>query len=1468
VWASYGRYVKVQLVGTNYLNLAEVKVFSNINDGVFARVWHATAQSNDYLTYTAPGPIQRTAIPRYIPCNDSNSYPIDIEEEIHPGDILEFEIDRNSNNNEDETTFDPTIEFEPADAIGDVLATTTPTSVELHFNGFLKCPKGAECNYTSTQPPEYYTVQRLGTITSGSVFLGQLPNWAHCGPADRHCFEQARSSNFTVRDSTGISPKSLYKYKIQAFSGDKYPNGRLYGRARTIEIATGEIEPPSLGPTVSITDSSSEYGSRDAVISWQAPAPPLDRPNALERFELYRQGLSSATLLVRGDVGKTGTGEELCAQAAADGRLTCVASDAADGSCDTRFVYGGATCAAWDPLIRVGYTNWDRDNIRQVWVNDVDQGSPSRATTDEAGLIRSVVDPGVDRKPTSYRYYLVSRYRPTFASPTDISEMTAKTNLPRADLIAGFADAHVHQFANLAHGGTILDGRSGDEQDGSGYYIPTPRNMGDFLSNNTGKALRGCDAVADGGTGAHDVDIFPKYDFDIVGRIVGKFALDDTRAGITNLPTWLTYSNSLHQQVYKTALKRAVDGGMRLMVMHAVNSEFLCKAIGELRQNRVNCDDSESANLQITAAYRFQSEVDREAGCDVPDIGLPNTNLDNSCGWYRIVTTPAAARKAMKTGKLAVVLGLEVATPFRCGTGLSNGRYAGDYATDGTPNTRPTCTIGHSDSAYDILDPEKTWSLQYFYNRGVRHVFPVHGINNGLGSTAFFNPSSLYAYNQATVNGTWFRPGPCLNRGKDSGDGPMAYRINPKLELGLGPFGHLDFGALLGKDIKVPPGFPLYDILQPGGTDATCNQGGSYYDTTPSFGLTPLGKAVLREMMKRRMLIDVDHMSELTHLDAVEESKKTFNYPLVSGHANLQKISTFIGGEPDGNGGDPSSEVSLSTPELNEVRASGGQVNLVAVASFTKKAIAQYTRATEGNAANAQFGVRIKVNHDCDNSTKAWAQTYLAAVDLTRNAPMPNDNSAPGVFGVGFGSDFNTMMSMIQPRFGIQDGQWYGCSGNKSETPTDDQKAQIAEDMTGVDKAVQYDVDIIDGKSTLRGFGGISTALKAYPEINFGGFDGPILRRSRLNEGGYLFTLYGPDKPIVQAPLATTKCLDSRGWTRLGDWPRIGDCGDTANLNQQWLYTNNRIIPLEDQSKNMVLALDTNHTYILADSRCTSNCEWAVTYEPASTAPEGIWVTLPSGQLYNPQSNHCLGVLNHGHGDGDYVVAAPCAGNSFGRTLQPDQMWARGGEEESFNLTGLHHIGMYPDFIQDLKNIGVTDKDLVPLFQSAEGYLQMWERTGWTKAVDYTKLSSDGTWKFTSTGPAPGWQDIGFNDTTWRAVSDLYSSLVPYGQPPWYKDVVGFPLSTPAQWMPIADGNHTYYFRKTFVSDAINTAKTVTVSGDNLVNVYMDGISQARSANWRRPAVFTFTPSFFGTHVIAIEATNQGGPGGVIVDIR
>lgn len=44
-----------------------------------------------------------------------------------------------------------------------------------------------------------------------------------------------------------------------------------------------------------------------------------------------------------------------------------------------------------------------------------------------------------------------------------------------------------------------------------------------------------------------------------------------------------------------------------------------------------------------------------------------------------------------------------------------------------------------------------------------------------------------------------------------------------------------------------------------------------------------------------------------------------------------------------------------------------------------------------------------------------------------------------------------------------------------------------------------------------------------------------------------------------------------------------------------------------------------------------------------------------------------------------------------------------------FNVDGLAHYGLVPDMLQDLKNVEMPKRDLQALFESAEGYLRMWE---------------------------------------------------------------------------------------------------------------------------------------------------------------
>jgi microsomal dipeptidase-like Zn-dependent dipeptidase len=70
-------------------------------------------------------------------------------------------------------------------------------------------------------------------------------------------------------------------------------------------------------------------------------------------------------------------------------------------------------------------------------------------------------------------------------------------------------------------------------------------------------------------------------------------------------------------------------------------------------------------------------------------------------------------------------------------------------------------------------------------------------------------------------------------------------------------------------------------------------------------------------------------------------------------------------------------------------------------------------------------------------------------------------------------------------------------------------------------------------------------------------------------------------------------------------------------------------------------------------------------------------------------------------------VVYPVVPHGGSGTFQPQQSGLR-----SFDIDedGLAHVGMLPDFVEDLKQVGVSSADLEPLFRSAEAYLRMWER--------------------------------------------------------------------------------------------------------------------------------------------------------------
>lgn len=259
------------------------------------------------------------------------------------------------------------------------------------------------------------------------------------------------------------------------------------------------------------------------------------------------------------------------------------------------------------------------------------------------------------------------------------------------DQLEGYADIHVHQMANLGFGGSIISGES---------MGPPQTALGPIKK----KMKRGHD-VAEVAT--HGNPFFSPIKT-IVNGLFDVFTHGEE--GDPSFSSWPNTRIWTHQQVYEEWLFRAYQGGMRLMVMLAENSEdFFGRGenhipfIGGVTFQKVKAEgrtgnDMESLEWQIREAYRFQDHIDEKFG-------------GKGKGWYRIVRDPQEASEVIKSGKMAVILGTEIQHLFNCDV------------------DRPTCNQATIIEGLDRLEA-----------MGVNYVFPIHHKLNQFGGPAMFTP--------------------------------------------------------------------------------------------------------------------------------------------------------------------------------------------------------------------------------------------------------------------------------------------------------------------------------------------------------------------------------------------------------------------------------------------------------------------------------------------------------------------------------------------------------------------------------------------------------------------------------------------------------------------------------------------------------------------------------------------------------
>lgn len=293
------------------------------------------------------------------------------------------------------------------------------------------------------------------------------------------------------------------------------------------------------------------------------------------------------------------------------------------------------------------------------------------------------------------------------------------------------------------------------------------------------------------------------------------FHSSDTR-GWPTFRDWPKPSVLTAEGTYWTSIERSWKAGLRVLTVDLVDNESLCAMMSDRRNP---CNDMTSVRTQAADLRALQDYIDAQAG-------------GPGQGFFRIVTDPAAARAVAASGKLAVVLGMELSDPMGCGVFLG----------------QPKCGRADVDR----------W-LTELRNIGVSSFFPVHKFDNAFGGTKMDHDTTGLLVNAGNFmqTGTFWNVQSCNGPEHDSTQPsvPIAGNINQFLSNLTGP---LLGGAPL----------PLY------AAGPHCNVR----------GLTDLGEYLINKMIDHGFLIEVDHLSEAT-ADEVMTIIEKRHYPgVLSSH--------------------------------------------------------------------------------------------------------------------------------------------------------------------------------------------------------------------------------------------------------------------------------------------------------------------------------------------------------------------------------------------------------------------------------------------------------------------------------------------------------------------------------------------------------------------------------------------------------
>lgn len=487
---------------------------------------------------------------------------------------------------------------------------------------------------------------------------------------------------------------------------------------------------------------------------------------------------------------------------------------------------------------------------------------------------------------------------PTIASPVIRPGPIISPQIQPA--LHGFVDLHAHPLSYRGFGGKLVFGPPD-------VNMPLPpASPPPFGScNQKPFALNEADALANenqvhGGAGTDNAcgDFIRELVIHVLQVQTYAYNPPDstyTSAGYPSFPTWPTWDDITRQRMWVDWIRRAFVGGQRVMVALAVNNMSLGKMVSG--PGDLPTDDMWVGDQQIALTKQMVAQHQ-----DFMAIALSSQDV------YNIVSS----------NRLAIVLGVE----------LDNiGNLMGGAAS-------PQQVVAEVDR---------------LYNEGVRYIFPVHLVDNPLGGTAAY----IDMFNVANA----YQEGHPWNLGCVANNDIInyVYSINPPTNFFAVTGINAAMQTKLGRSFQIP-GQTLCPKIVNGQPvlDAKGNQ--VFLGNINLQGLTPAGAAGIKEMMRKAMLIDIDHMSQQTVSDtfALVGNPQTVagggGYPLNSGHNGVRGFQAPFEPPP------VISERSLTAAQYGQIGAWHGMAGVGSAGLNALQWLAHYQTVVQSMGGNVAAG--------------------------------------------------------------------------------------------------------------------------------------------------------------------------------------------------------------------------------------------------------------------------------------------------------------------------------------------------------------------------------------------------------------------------------------------------------------------------------------------------------------------------------